>query len=96
MAVGDRGLASPYELPVCFVVLLDLSACAVHNQSAHKPTIHRSLFAAPGVTYLSPLSTDRGFARPPRVHSPLPLPPRLAMLHPRVTGRGSGSYRDFI
>jgi hypothetical protein len=60
MAVDDRGLASPYELSVCFMALLDLSASAVHNQSAHKPTIHRTLFAAPAVTYLSPLSTDRG------------------------------------
>ena len=60
MAVGDRGLASPYELPVCFMALLDLSASAVHNQSAHKPTIHRTLFDAPVVTYLSPLSTDHG------------------------------------
>jgi hypothetical protein len=57
MAMGDRGLALPRELPVCFPEPSDFSADAFHNRSTHKESIHDARPDASGVGGLSPLST---------------------------------------
>ena len=57
MAMGDRGLALPRELSVCFPEPPDFSAGAFHNRSAHTQSIHERRSGASGRRGLSPLST---------------------------------------
>jgi len=55
MAMDDRGLALPRELPVCFPEPSDFSAGAFHNRSTHKESIHDGRPDASGRGRLIPI-----------------------------------------